>query len=82
MTLHGFVVGPGRCDERLVAEGAILRFEADLLVTEQHVPDCECELLWAYVVKRGDGWIRVTWVRTPTSCGWKSGIGRHAKVLL
>ncbi|WP_336707991.1 hypothetical protein [Oerskovia sp. USHLN155] len=50
VTLHGFVVGPGRCDERLVAEGAILRFEADLLVTEQHVPDCECELLWAYVV--------------------------------
>lgn len=48
--LHGYVLGPGRCDERIVAEGAVVRFEADLLVTEQHTPDCECELLWAYAV--------------------------------
>lgn len=48
VTLHGVVLGPGRCDERLVVEGAIVRFEADLVVTEQHAPDCECELLWAY----------------------------------
>src|SRR5215813_12007441 len=33
-------------------------------------------------VERGNGRIRVTWVRTPASRGWKSGIGRHAKVLL
>ncbi|MEK8226520.1 hypothetical protein NKG05_11195 [Oerskovia sp. M15] len=28
--------------------GAVVRFEADLLITERHVPGCECELLWAY----------------------------------
>ncbi|MFD6166966.1 hypothetical protein ACFWFR_17415 [Oerskovia sp. NPDC060287] len=50
LTVHGFVLGPGRCDERLVAEGVIVRLEADLLVTEHHAPGCECELLWAYVV--------------------------------
>ncbi|KZM37100.1 hypothetical protein OJAG_01940 [Oerskovia enterophila] len=50
ITLHGFVLGPGRCDERLVSEGALVRFEADLLVTEHHAPGCECELLWAYAV--------------------------------
>ncbi len=33
-------------------------------------------------IKRGDGRIRVTWVRTPAGRGWKSGIHRHAKVLL
>src|SRR5207244_28631 len=34
------------------------------------------------VIERGDGRVRVTWVRTPAGRGWKSGIHRHAKVLL
>ena len=33
-------------------------------------------------IERGDGRIRVTWVRTPAGRGWKSGIGRHDQVLL
>src|SRR5262249_20842132 len=33
-------------------------------------------------IERGDGRIRVTWMRTPAGRGWESGIGRHVKVLL
>jgi hypothetical protein len=47
--LHGYLVGPGRVDERLTAEGLYAYVEPDLDITPGHHHGCECERLWALV---------------------------------
>jgi hypothetical protein len=42
---HGYVIGPGRCDERITAEGVLVRTDDDLTVDPVHSPGCQCDVL-------------------------------------
>lgn len=46
--LHGYLVGPGRPDERISAEGVYVYARTDLTITPDHSPGCECAELWEY----------------------------------
>ncbi len=50
LDVHGYAVGPGRCDERLTAEGVYVRFDDDVRLPRRHDEGCDCERLWSYVV--------------------------------
>jgi len=50
LDVHGYAVGPGRCDERLTAEGVHVRFDDDVHLPRRHGEGCDCERLWSYVV--------------------------------
>ncbi len=50
LEVHGYAVGPGRCDERLTAEGVYVRFDDDVRLPRRHDDGCDCERLWSYVV--------------------------------
>lgn len=43
--LHGYLVGPGRSDERITAEGMVVRAWPDLWVARDHAAACDCEVL-------------------------------------
>ncbi|HRA05095.1 MAG TPA: hypothetical protein PKV13_00565 [Propionicimonas sp.] len=46
---HGYVIGPGRCDERVTVEGVLLRTEREYRLCELYGPastDCECDELY------------------------------------
>ncbi|MFV2143891.1 hypothetical protein [Isoptericola sp. G70] len=47
---HGYVIGPGRCDERLTVEGVLVRCDHEFAVGEHHCPGCQCDELYRYVV--------------------------------
>lgn len=40
---HGYVVGPGRCDERITVEGVVVRTDDDVAVDPYHSHGCRCE---------------------------------------
>ncbi len=46
---HGYVVGPGRCDERVTVEGVLVRTDDELVVDGNHSSGCQCEHLVRYV---------------------------------
>jgi len=50
LEVHGYAVGPGRCDERLTAEGLYVRFDDEVRLPRRHDDGCDCERLWSYVV--------------------------------
>ncbi|GAA4842653.1 hypothetical protein GCM10023221_20850 [Luteimicrobium xylanilyticum] len=50
LDVHGYAVGPGRCDERVTAEGVHVRFDDDVRLPRRHDDGCDCERLWSYVV--------------------------------
>lgn len=50
---HGYVVGPGRCDERLTVEGVLVRCDHEFTVGPRHGPACQCDELYRYVVGLG-----------------------------
>lgn len=50
---HGYVVGPGRCDERLTVEGVLVRCDHEFAVGEHHGPGCQCDELYRFVVGLG-----------------------------
>lgn len=46
---HGYVIGPGRCDERITVEGVLLRPDREYRLCPIYGPrvdDCECEELY------------------------------------
>ncbi len=43
--VHGYLVGPARADERLTAEGVVVRAWLDLDVTSTHEDGCQCGVL-------------------------------------
>ena len=47
--LHGYLVGPGRDDERITAEGVYVYVEPDLYITARHDDGCQCGELWKLV---------------------------------
>lgn len=47
--LHGYLVGPGRDDERITAEGVYVYVEPDLYITARHDDGCQCGELWDLV---------------------------------
>ena len=47
--LHGYLVGPGRTDERLSAEGLFAYGAPDVASDPGHGAGCLCEELWAWV---------------------------------
>ena len=51
LEVHGYVVGPGRRDERLTAEGVDVYGLPLLDVRPDHDGQCQCELLWDGVVE-------------------------------
>ncbi|PRZ04164.1 hypothetical protein BCE75_11185 [Isoptericola sp. CG 20/1183] len=50
---HGYVVGPGRCDERLTVEGVLVCCDHEFAVGEHHWPGCQCDELYRFVVGLG-----------------------------
>jgi len=50
LEVHGYAVGPGRCDERVTAEGLYVRFDDEVRLPRRHDDGCDCERLWSYVV--------------------------------
>jgi hypothetical protein len=40
---HGYVIGPGRCDERITVEGVVVRTDEEVVVDPYHSPGCRCE---------------------------------------
>ncbi|AEG42974.1 hypothetical protein [Isoptericola variabilis] len=48
---HGYVVGPGRCDERITVEGVLVRTDDELVVDRHHSRSCQCEHLVRYVAE-------------------------------
>lgn len=47
---HGYVIGPGRCDERITVEGVLFRADRDYRLCPAYGPrlaPCECEPLYA-----------------------------------
>lgn len=48
---HGYVIGPGRCDERITVEGVLLRVDQELHFCSPYEqgprPNCDCERLFA-----------------------------------
>ena len=47
---HGYVIGPGRCDERIAVEGVLFRSDRDYRLCPWYGPQlaqCECEPLYA-----------------------------------
>ncbi|WP_402463313.1 hypothetical protein [Isoptericola aurantiacus] len=50
---HGYVVGPGRCDERITVEGVLVRTDHEIVVGEHHGPGCQCDELERYVAALG-----------------------------
>ncbi len=48
---HGYVVGPGRCDERVTIEGVLVRTDDELVVDRHHSTGCQCEALVRYVAE-------------------------------
>jgi len=47
--LHGYLVGPGRDDERITAEGVFVYAAPDLDITLRHDTGCQCADLWEMV---------------------------------
>ncbi|WP_407319628.1 hypothetical protein UQW22_04170 [Isoptericola halotolerans] len=50
---HGYVVGPGRCDERITVEGVLVRCDHEFAVGGHHSPGCQCDELYRFVVGLG-----------------------------
>ncbi|GAA1978926.1 hypothetical protein GCM10009718_14530 [Isoptericola halotolerans] len=50
---HGYVVGPGRCDERLTVEGVLVRGDHEFTVGPRHGPGCQGDELFRYAVGLG-----------------------------
>jgi hypothetical protein len=48
---HGYVVGPGRCDERVTVEGVLVRTDDELVVDRHHSSGCQCEHVVRYVAE-------------------------------
>jgi hypothetical protein len=49
--VHGYLVGPGRPDERITAEGVDVYGAEDLMIAPDHPRGCECRLLWQMVAE-------------------------------
>ncbi|GAA1637067.1 hypothetical protein [Georgenia ruanii] len=47
--VHGYGIGPQRCDERVTAEGLVVYAFADVVVSPHHGPGCRCGELWGLV---------------------------------
>lgn len=54
---HGYIVGPGRCDERLTVEGVLFRADREYLLCSTYglrLADCECRELFGWMRGRLD----------------------------
>ncbi|WP_278236112.1 hypothetical protein [Isoptericola sp. AK164] len=50
---HGYVVGPGRCDERVTVEGVLVRTDDAFVLGDHHGPGCQCDELERVVAALG-----------------------------
>ncbi|NNU26618.1 hypothetical protein [Isoptericola sediminis] len=50
---HGYVVGPGRCDERVTVEGVLVRTDHAFVLGDHHGPGCQCDELERFVASLG-----------------------------
>ncbi|GAA4722983.1 hypothetical protein GCM10023216_10500 [Isoptericola chiayiensis] len=50
---HGYLVGPGRCDERITVEGVLVRTDHEFVLGDHHGPGCQCDHLERFVAGLG-----------------------------
>jgi len=54
---HGYVIGPGRCDERITVEGILARTDREYRLCNvygEKLDDCQCEELYAWLCDEFD----------------------------
>lgn len=73
---HGYLVGPGRCDERITVEGVLVRTDHEFVLGEHHGPGCQCDELERFLAALGVDDARVP----PHEAGrwWGLGVPRRA----